>query len=185
MAGGYSSVFRGSGIEFDEVREFAEGDDLRSVDWNVTARQGRPFVKKFVEERELSVLFLLDVSSSMGFGTAPPGCCTSSIPRPAPRCTSTPPARACARRCRPTGGPSGSGCWRPAGAPASTCSTCRPKARSPIRWCASSACAKCAERGDERRWQSSHSARRRPRRRQPPPPRAAAGHRADAAAPAR
>jgi uncharacterized protein (DUF58 family) len=73
MAGGYSSVFRGSGIEFDEVREFAEGDDLRSVDWNVTARQGRPFVKKFVEERELSVLFLLDVSSSMGFGTAPPG----------------------------------------------------------------------------------------------------------------
>ena len=65
MAGGYSSVFRGSGIEFDEVREFAEGDDLRSVDWNVTARQGRPFVKKFVEERELSVLFLLDVSSSM------------------------------------------------------------------------------------------------------------------------
>lgn len=71
MAGGYSSVFRGSGIEFEEVREFAEGDDLRSVDWNVTARQGRPFVKKFVEERELSVLFLLDVSSSMGFGAAP------------------------------------------------------------------------------------------------------------------
>ncbi len=73
MAGGYSSVFRGSGIEFEEVREFAEGDDLRSVDWNVTARQGRPFVKKFVEERELSVLFVLDVSASMGFGSAPPG----------------------------------------------------------------------------------------------------------------
>lgn len=72
MAGGYSSVFRGSGIEFDEVREFAEGDELRSVDWNVTARQGRPFVKKFVEERELSVLFLLDVSASMAFGTRPP-----------------------------------------------------------------------------------------------------------------
>ena len=71
MSGGYSSVFRGSGIEFDEVREFAEGDELRSVDWNVTARVGRPFVKKFVEERELSVLFLLDVSSSMGFGTKP------------------------------------------------------------------------------------------------------------------
>lgn len=71
MAGGYSSVFRGSGIEFDEVREFAEGDELRSVDWNVTARQGRPFVKKFVEERELSVLFLLDASASMGFGTQP------------------------------------------------------------------------------------------------------------------
>lgn len=73
MAGGYSSVFRGSGIEFDEVREFAEGDDLRSVDWNVTARVGRPFVKKFVEERELSVLFVLDGSPSMAFGTMPPG----------------------------------------------------------------------------------------------------------------
>ncbi|MBL9077148.1 MAG: DUF58 domain-containing protein [Planctomycetes bacterium] len=72
MAGGYSSVFRGSGIEFDEVREFAEGDELRSVDWNVTARVGRPFVKKFVEERELTVLFLLDVSASMAFGTRPP-----------------------------------------------------------------------------------------------------------------
>lgn len=73
MAGGYSSVFRGSGIEFDEVREFAEGDELRSVDWNVTARVGRPFVKKFVEERELTVLFLLDASASMGFGSRPPG----------------------------------------------------------------------------------------------------------------
>ncbi|MBL8728662.1 MAG: DUF58 domain-containing protein [Planctomycetes bacterium] len=73
MAGGYSSVFRGSGIEFDEVREFAEGDELRSVDWNVTARTGRPFVKKFVEERELTVLFLLDVSASMAFGSTPPG----------------------------------------------------------------------------------------------------------------
>ncbi len=73
MAGGYSSVFRGSGIEFDEVREFAEGDELRSVDWNVTARVGRPFVKKFVEERELTVLFLLDRSASMAFGTSPAG----------------------------------------------------------------------------------------------------------------
>ena len=72
MSGGYSSVFRGSGIEFDEVREFAEGDELRSVDWNVTARVGRPFVKKFVEERELTVLFLLDVSASMAFGSRPP-----------------------------------------------------------------------------------------------------------------
>ena len=73
MAGGYSSVFRGSGIEFDEVREFAEGDELRSVDWNVTARVGRPFVKKFVEERELSVLFVLDTSASMAFGCRPAG----------------------------------------------------------------------------------------------------------------
>jgi uncharacterized protein (DUF58 family) len=73
MAGGYSSVFRGSGIEFDEVREFAEGDELRSVDWNVTARVGRPFVKKFVEERELTVLFVLDTSASMAFGCSPAG----------------------------------------------------------------------------------------------------------------
>ena len=72
MAGGYSSVFRGSGIEFDEVREFAEGDDLRSIDWNVTARAGRPFVKKFTEERELTVLLLLDVSASTSFVTRPP-----------------------------------------------------------------------------------------------------------------
>src|SRR5262249_48348725 len=71
MAGGYTSVFRGAGIEFDEVREFAEGDDLRSVDWNVTARTGRPHVKKFMEERELSVLLLVDVSPSADFGTDP------------------------------------------------------------------------------------------------------------------
>ncbi len=58
MAGGYLSVFRGSGIEFDEVREYAEGDPQRAVDWNVTARMGRPFVKTYVDERELTVLFL-------------------------------------------------------------------------------------------------------------------------------
>lgn len=81
MSGGYSSVFRGSGIEFDEVREFAEGDELRSVDWNVTARVGRPFVKKFVEERELTVLFLLDTSASMSFGARPTA--RSSEPRTA------------------------------------------------------------------------------------------------------
>lgn len=69
MSGGYVSVFRGTGIEFDEVREFAEGDDLRAVDWNVTARTGRPHVKKYMEERELTVLFLLDVSASTAFGT--------------------------------------------------------------------------------------------------------------------
>lgn len=70
MAGGYTSVFRGSGIEFDEVREYAPGDDPRSVDWNVTARTGRPHIKKYVEERELTVLFLFDLSASMrgGFG---------------------------------------------------------------------------------------------------------------------
>ena len=69
MVGGYTSTFRGSGIEFDEVREFVEGDDPRTVDWNVTARTGRPHIKKFMEERELTVLFLLDLSASMGFGT--------------------------------------------------------------------------------------------------------------------
>src|SRR5262245_1050284 len=70
MAGGYTSVFRGAGIEFDEVREFVEGDDPRMVDWNITARTGRPFVKKYVDERELTIVFLLDLSASMhgGFG---------------------------------------------------------------------------------------------------------------------
>jgi uncharacterized protein (DUF58 family) len=70
MAGGYLSVFRGAGIEFESVREYEEGDDPRSVDWNVTARVGRPFVKTYVDERELTVLFLLDLSASMdgGFG---------------------------------------------------------------------------------------------------------------------
>ena len=71
MAGGYTSVFRGAGIEFDEVREFAPGDDVRSVDWNVTARAGKPFVKKFMEERELTVMLVLDVSPSTTFGTDP------------------------------------------------------------------------------------------------------------------
>jgi len=71
VAGGYSSVFRGAGLEFEGVREYVEGDDPRSVDWNVTARVGRPFVKTYVDERELTVLFLLDLSESMtgGFGT--------------------------------------------------------------------------------------------------------------------
>jgi uncharacterized protein (DUF58 family) len=69
LVGGYTSSFRGSGIEFDEVREFVEGDDPRAVDWNVTARTGRPHIKKFMEERELTVLFLLDVSASTRFGT--------------------------------------------------------------------------------------------------------------------
>lgn len=71
MSGGYTSVFRGTGIEFDEVREYVDGDDPRMVDWNVTARTGRPHVKKYMEERELTVLLLLDVSASTGFGTTP------------------------------------------------------------------------------------------------------------------
>ena len=70
LAGGYRSTFRGAGVEFSDVREYVEGDDPRSVDWNVTARIGRPFVKRFVEERELTVVFALDLSASMqaGFG---------------------------------------------------------------------------------------------------------------------
>ncbi len=70
MSGGYHSVFRGAGLEFHEVREYVEGDDPRSVDWNVTARMGRPYVKKYVDERELTLLFVLDLSASMsgGFG---------------------------------------------------------------------------------------------------------------------
>ena len=70
MAGSYLSVFRGRGVEFESVREYAEGDDPRAVDWNVTARMGRPFVKTFVDERELPVLFVVDLSASMdaGFG---------------------------------------------------------------------------------------------------------------------
>ncbi|MHC4548758.1 MAG: DUF58 domain-containing protein [Planctomycetota bacterium] len=68
MAGGYSSVFRGSGIEFDGVREYVEGDPQRAVDWNVSARMGRPFIKTYVDERELTVVFLLDLSASMAGG---------------------------------------------------------------------------------------------------------------------
>ncbi len=69
FSGEYHSVFKGRGIEFDEVREYQPGDDVRSIDWNVTARMGRPYVKRFVEERELLVVFLLDVSASGRFGS--------------------------------------------------------------------------------------------------------------------
>jgi len=69
LAGQYESVFKGRGIEFDEVREYQPGDEIRSIDWNVTARMGHPFVKKFVEERQLTVMILLDASGSSYFGT--------------------------------------------------------------------------------------------------------------------
>ena len=69
FAGEYESVFKGRGMEFDEVREYQPGDDIRSIDWNVTARTGHPYVKKFVEERELTVIFLVDASASGKFGT--------------------------------------------------------------------------------------------------------------------
>ncbi len=70
FAGQYKSVFRGRGMEFSEVREYQPGDDIRSIDWNVTARAGRPYIKRFVEERELTVLFLVDVSASGLFGSS-------------------------------------------------------------------------------------------------------------------
>ena len=69
MAGAYLSVFKGRGMEFDEVRPYVPGDDVRSIDWNVTARTGEPHVKRFVEERELTVMLLVDVSASQDFGS--------------------------------------------------------------------------------------------------------------------
>ncbi len=68
LAGEYVSVFKGRGMEFEEVREYQPGDEVRSIDWNVTARMGHPFVKRFVEERELSVMLVVDASSSGDFG---------------------------------------------------------------------------------------------------------------------
>lgn len=69
FAGQYQSVFKGVGMEFEEVREYQPGDEIRSIDWNVTARMSHPYVKKFVEERELTIILLLDVSMSCRFGT--------------------------------------------------------------------------------------------------------------------
>ncbi len=69
FAGQYHSVFKGRGLEFDEVREYFPGDDVRTIDWNVTARTGKPHIKKYVEERELTVMLLIDVSRSCQFST--------------------------------------------------------------------------------------------------------------------
>ena len=69
LAGQYHSIFKGRGIEFEEVRPYQVGDDIRSIDWNVTARAGEPFIKLFREERELSVLLLVDLSASQSIGT--------------------------------------------------------------------------------------------------------------------
>ncbi len=71
FAGQYQSVFKGQGMEFHEVREYFPGDDIRAIDWNVTARTGRPFIKKFVEERELTVMLMVDISASLSFGSTP------------------------------------------------------------------------------------------------------------------
>jgi len=70
FAGQYHSVFKGRGMEFAEVREYAPGDDVRSIDWNVTSRMGKPYTKQFVEERELTVMLLVDASASMDFGSS-------------------------------------------------------------------------------------------------------------------
>lgn len=69
MAGAYHSVFKGRGMDFDEVREYSPGDEVRTIDWNVTARAGRVFVKKFTEERELTLLLVVDISASGNFGS--------------------------------------------------------------------------------------------------------------------
>ena len=69
LAGEYSSVFKGRGMEFDEVREYTPGDEIRSIDWNVTARMGKPYVKRYVEERELTVWLVVDLSASGAFGS--------------------------------------------------------------------------------------------------------------------
>ncbi len=69
LAGDYHSTFKGQGVEFDEVRPYVPGDDVRTIDWNVTARTGQPFIKRFSEERELTILFLVDVSGSQGYGS--------------------------------------------------------------------------------------------------------------------
>jgi uncharacterized protein (DUF58 family) len=69
MAGAYHSVFKGRGMDFDEVREYSPGDEVRTIDWNVTARAGRAFVKKFTEERELTLFLVVDISGSGNFGS--------------------------------------------------------------------------------------------------------------------
>lgn len=69
LGGEYRSVFKGMGIAFEEVREYQPGDDVRTIDWNVTARMGHPYIKRFVEERELTVVLMVDCSASQSFGT--------------------------------------------------------------------------------------------------------------------
>ncbi len=70
LAGEYVSVFKGRGVEFDEVRPYIPGDDVRTIDWNVTARMGVPYVKRYVEERQLTLMLMADVSSSQDFGSS-------------------------------------------------------------------------------------------------------------------
>lgn len=69
LSGDYHSTFKGQGVEFDEVRPYVPGDDVRTIDWNVTAKTGLPYIKRFSEERELTILFIVDVSGSQGYGS--------------------------------------------------------------------------------------------------------------------
>lgn len=69
LSGDYHSTFKGQGVEFDEVRPYVPGDDIRTIDWNVTAKTGLPYIKRFSEERELTILFMVDVSGSQGYGS--------------------------------------------------------------------------------------------------------------------
>src|ERR671925_2398220 len=69
LGGEYHSVFKGTGMAFEEVRAYQPGDDIRAIDWNVTARMGHPFIKRYIEERELTVMLLIDCSASHHFGT--------------------------------------------------------------------------------------------------------------------
>ena len=71
LGGEYRSAFKGAGLSFEEVREYTAGDDVRAIDWNVTARMGHPFVKRYAEDRELTVLLMADLSASQRFGTGP------------------------------------------------------------------------------------------------------------------
>ena len=73
LGGEYHSVFKGTGMVFEEVREYQPGDDVRTIDWNVTARMGHPFIKRYVEERELTLMLLVDCSASQQFELAVPG----------------------------------------------------------------------------------------------------------------
>lgn len=70
LSGEYVSVFKGTGVEFDEVRPYIPGDDVRTIDWNVTARTGTPFVKRYIEERQLTVMLVIDISASQNFGSS-------------------------------------------------------------------------------------------------------------------
>ena len=88
FAGDYHSAFHGRGIEFSQVREYQPGDDVRTIDWNVTARSGVPHVKEFIEERDLTVLVAIDVSGSMAFGRRTGASATS--PRSLPRSSRSP-----------------------------------------------------------------------------------------------